>query len=238
MMLLCPVRPGEDNEELRFALRSWQQNLHIASGLTLVTVGYKPDWLTPDHHVHGNLQSTSAANVWDNIRLASEWAADSDGVWRYDNVLYMNDDFFCMDPMASVLPVKRNLTLAQHVAVSREYGGVEWEASLDLTASWLSDLGYTHPDSYEVHRPLLAQPEPMLLAMEEWSGGLTGVIPQWRTVYGTLSGVEAYPVPDVKLSETVTGIGSPWISTSKASWRKWQQGIRKRFQKPSRWETY
>lgn len=230
-LLILPVRPGDDNEELRYAMRSWQQNLLLPDGIELVTVGYKPDWLAPDHHIHGNLQGSGEANVWDNIVLASDWAIG------HEEVLYMNDDFYCMDPMSSVLPVKRNLTLAQHVALSREHGGVEWEASLDLTASWLSDLGYTHPDSYEVHRPLLASPDSMSGALARWDGGLDGVIPQWRTVYGTLSGVESYPVPDVKLGRSVTGIGSPWISTSDASWRKWRRAISQRFQKPSRWET-
>jgi hypothetical protein len=234
MMLLCPVRNGEDNEELRFSMRSWQQNLLLPDGLELVTVGYKPDWLEPDHHIYGNRYSRSEAAVWDNIVLGSEFAADRGDV----EVIYMNDDFYCMDPMSSVLPVKRDLTLGQHVVLSREHGGVEWERSLDLTALWLSDLGYTHPDSYEVHRPLLASPDRMSGALARWDGGLEGVIPQWRTIYGALSGVEAYPVPDVKLSDTVTGIGSPWISTSDASWRKWGPAIRRRFQKPSRWETY
>lgn len=233
-LLICPVRPGDDNEELRFAMRSWQQNLLLPGGLTLITVGHKPDWLTPDHHIPGNRYESVPAAVWDNVSEGSVFAVD-DGA---EEVLFMNDDFFCMDPMSSVLPVKRNLTLAQHRALYPEQSGLWWTRSLDLTASWLSDQGYAHPDSYEVHRPLLASPQAMLSALDTWEGGMEGDLPQWRTVYGVLNEVEAYPVPDVKLGPEVTGIGSPWISTSDASWRKWQQAIRRRFQKPSRWENY
>ena len=28
-LLICPVRPGDDNPELRYALRSWQTNLVV-----------------------------------------------------------------------------------------------------------------------------------------------------------------------------------------------------------------
>ncbi len=42
MLLICPVRPGDSNEELRYAARSWETNLHLGSDLRLMTVGYKP----------------------------------------------------------------------------------------------------------------------------------------------------------------------------------------------------
>lgn len=230
--LILPVRPGDENEELRYALRSWQQNLLLPSGHDLVTVGYRPKWLVPDHHIEGNRYPSIQNAVWDNVVRGSEFAAGRGD----ETVIYMNDDFFCMDPMESVLPVRRNLTLAEHCALFPNQGGLWWARSLALTASFLSGLGFPHPDSYEVHRPLLGSPEHMLVALAEWDGGMAENIPQWRTVYGVTQGVEAHPVPDVKLGPKASGIGSPWISTSDLSWRKWQRAISDRFQKPSRWE--
>ncbi len=231
MILFCLVRPGDENEELRYAMRSWQQNLDLPGGLTLVTVGYKPAWLTPDHHIDGNRHSSLTANVWDNVRLASEW-------FVYEGeALYMNDDFFCMDPMTGVPVVKRNLTLDQHIDQSPGLENNWFGRSLDLTARWLASEGYPHPDSYEVHRPLLARPRGMVSALDRWTGGLEGDIPQWRTAYGVLNEVEAHPVVDGKLSDKVTGIGTPWLSTSDQSWPKWRRAISMRFQKPSRWES-
>lgn len=230
-LLICPVRPGCNNPELRYALRSWEANLHLPGGLDLITVGYKPDWLSPDHHIEGNFYTSVPLAVWDNIRLGAEFAA-SKAKWKED-VVFMNDDFFCLDPVGSILPVKRDVSLAEHAAKS---GTLWWGQSLRLTASWLADRGYPSPDSYEVHRPLVANPHDMVSALDQWDGGFTGPIPQWRTLYGVLNKVDAHPVADCKLGAGVTGVGSPWVSTSDQSWRRYAVWIKDCFQKPSRWE--
>lgn len=234
-LLICPVRPGDSNEELRFAMRSWEQNL-VLPDLRLMTVGYKPAWLEPDWHVDGNRFDSVALAVWDNVRLGTAEAVQ----FGVDSAVYMNDDFFCMDPVGSVLPVKRDINLAQHVGLFPKGASSWWSRSLDLTASWLASEGFPHPDSYEVHRPLLASPGEMLEALSRWREGVehwtTDMVPQWRTVYGTLAKVDAYPVVDAKLSMKATGFGTPWVSTSDQSWRRYASIMRSRFQKPSRWE--
>lgn len=234
MLLICPVRPGDSNEELRFALRSWETNLHLPGGLELWTVGYCPTWLAPDRHIDGNRHKSVALAVFDNVALAARQAA------AYDEVVFMNDDFFCLDPVGAILPVKRDITLAEHVAKFPERAGLWWPTSLRLTASWLAEQGFPHPDSYEVHRPLLASPAGMDEALSRWNGGsihwTPDTVPQWRTAYGILNEVEAYPVADVKLGRSITGVGTPWVSTSDETWRIYQRDIKRRFQKPSRWE--
>lgn len=232
MLLICPVRPGDKNEELRYALRSWETNLVLDGGLHLLTVGYQPSWLAPDTHIDGNARDSMPLNVWENVRLGAEHALEL----RLDEVVYMNDDFFCLDPVGKILPVRRNCTLAQHLSQFPPNAGAWWPKSLHLTASWLSDLGFPHPDSYEVHRPLLASPSGMIEALSRWDGGFEGPIPQWRTAYGVLNKVEAHPVGDAKLSLRQTGVGTPWVSTSDQSWRRYAAEIKRRFQKPSRWE--
>ena len=115
MLLICPVRPGDTNEELRYALRSWETNLHPVQQwderLSLMTVGYKPSWLNPDEHVEGNRYTSMPLAVFDNVRLGAE-AADMCG----ESVVFMNDDFFCLDPVGAVLPVRRNATLDENRA--------------------------------------------------------------------------------------------------------------------------
>lgn len=233
MLLICPVRPGDTNEELRFSLRSWEENLHLGTPLQLMTVGYQPSWLNPDIHIEGNRYKSMPLAVFDNILLGSETAA-----LRTNEAIYMNDDFFCLDPTGAILPVRRNCTLAEHIAKFPANAGLWWPRSLALTASWLAEQGFPTPDSYEVHRPLPASPRAMFEALSRWDGGMTDTVPQWRTVYGTINKVDAHPVRDVKI-ETVRGgghIASPWLSTSDQSWRRYAPAMRKRFQKPSRWE--
>ncbi len=232
MLLICPVRPGDNNEELRFALRSWQENLHLGSDLELMVVGYKPTWLEPDHFHTGNIYKSMPLAVFENVRFGAQMAVE--GGW--EDAIYMNDDFFCLDPVGAILPVRRNCTLAEHIAKFPGNAGLWWPKSLRLTASWLAEAGFPHPDSYEVHRPLLCQPQGMLDALNRWDGGMDDVVPQWRTAYGVLNKVDAYPVHDAKLSTKQPGVGTPWVSTSDESWRRYALPIKKRFQKPSRWE--
>lgn len=231
MLIICPVRPGDRNEELRFALRTWETNL-ILGGLELMTVGHCPDWLNPDVHVSGNRFSSMPLAVFDNVRLGAEAALDRGA----GEVVYMNDDFFCLDPVGSILPVRRNCSLAEHIA-SAGGSGMWWSRSLRLTASWLDEQGWAHPHSYEVHRPLLADARGMLKALDQWGAtDKADMVPQWRTIYGVLNEVHAYPVIDAKLGPRQTGVGTPWVSTSDQSWRRYGSLLVKRFQKPSRWE--
>lgn len=234
-LLICPVRPGDSNEELRYAMRSWETNLHPVDspyGLRLMTVGHKPPWIEPDMHVPGNRYKSMPKAVFDNVRLGSEFALES----GWGQAVYMNDDFFCLDPVGLVLPVKRNCSLAEHIAKSPENAGGWWPKSLRLTASWLAEAGFPHPDSYEVHRPLAASVRDMFEALSRWDLDSNDLVPQWRTVYGVLNEVDAYPVIDAKLSARATGFGTPWVSTSDQTWRRHAIEMRKRFQKPSRWE--
>ncbi len=241
MLLICPVRPGDENEELRYAIRSWETNLHPVQqwdeDLTLMVVGHQPPWLRADLYVPGNRFKSMPLAVFDNVRLGAEAAIDYglDG----NSVVYMNDDFFCLDPVGAILPVRRNATLAEHIATTPAGHGHWWGTSLRLTASWLEGEGFPHPDSYEVHRPLLASASGMIEALGRWDWDeslRTGIVPQWRTAYGVLNKVDAHPVYDAKLSQRQTGVGTPWISTSDQSWRRYAPAVKKRFQKPSRWE--
>jgi hypothetical protein len=231
-LLICPVRPGDSNEELRFALRSWQTNLVPEDGLELMTVGYKPTWLEPDHHVEGNRHTSVPLAVFDNILLGSEEAMRHH---NYDTI-FMNDDFFCLDPTASVLPFRRNCTLEAHLAQFPVNAGLWWPKSLRLTLSFLREAGYPQPWSFETHRPLSGLPSGMFEALSRWDRGMGDTVPQWRTLYGVLNEVEAYPVGDVKLGLASDGYGTPWVSTSDQSWRRYAAGIKKRFPETSRWE--
>jgi hypothetical protein len=239
-LLICPVRPGDSNEELRYAIRSWQTHLHLGSPLTLLTVGYKPTWLEPDHHVEGNRHASMPLAVWDNILLGTEEAIRLST--NDEDALYMTDDFFCLDPVGCVLPVRRNVSLAAQFANYPANTSHWWPKSLRLTASWLAEQGFPNCDSFECHRPLIARPSAMYEALLRWEAvrgdDTSGAIPQWRTVYGVLNEIEAYPIQDAKLSTTSSsGVGTPWISTSDHSWRRYAQSIKKRFPETSRWEV-
>lgn len=231
-LLICPVRPGDSNEELRYAMRSWETNL-VLPNLTLLTVGHKPAWVQPDYHVEGNHYPSVPHAVFDNVRLGSRAAANM----NYDEAVFMNDDFFCLDPVGVILPVRRNCSLAQHLAQFPPNAGLWWPRSLRRTAEWLTEQGFPDAPSYEVHRPLVVSPRGMVKALNQWGEtAREDTVPQWRTVYGVTQRVDAHPVEDAKLGGRLTGVGTPWISTSDQTWRRYAASMRARFPEPSRWE--
>lgn len=229
MLLICPVRPGDSNEELRFALRSWETNLDFGTELDLWTVGHKPPWLAPDRHIEGNRYDSMPLAVFDNIREGARAAE------RHRSVVFMNDDFFCLDPVGAILPVRRNVTLREQLKQFPPNAGMWWPRSLRATLDWLNAKGVGEPLSYEVHRPLICNPAQMRDALDEIDIGDT--VPQWRTVYGNLYAPDAYPVQDCKLGLASTGFGTPWVSTADQTWRRYAGEIVPRFQKRSRWES-
>lgn len=228
-LLVCPIRPGDHNPELRFALRSWEQN--IVGQHDLMTVGYCPSWLKPDHHIEGNRFTSVPLAIWDNIRLASRAVKD-----YTDEAIYMNDDFFCLKPTERIVPVRRDISLREHLAIFPQNVGAWWPKSLHTTLEFLEDRGHIDPPSFELHRPLIADPALMYWATEQWFGDLAGPIPQWRTIYGVLNEIEAEPTHDVKLGIAKTIPDPDWISTSDGIWRRYETRIMSRFRKPSRWE--
>ena len=237
-VLICPVRKGDSNEELRYAIRSWETNLILETGLQLWTVGYCPTWLNPDRHIEGNAYESMPHAVFDNV-LTAAVVADDEGE---DEVVFMNDDFFCLDPVGELLPVKRDVSLRSQLSTFPHGVGTWWPRSLLATLDYLAEQGFEDPDSFELHRPLVANPRVMAEVLGAWvdSAGYhledIDTVPQWRTVYGVMGKVEAYPARDAKLSAKQRGVGTPWVSTSDQSWRVYSASIRKRFQKPSRWE--
>ena len=231
-LIICPVRPGENNEELRYALRSWEMNLLLEDDLILMTVGHNPNWLSPDIHIKGNRTDSMPLAVLDNILMASEHAVEL----GHREVIYMNDDFFCLDPVGKVMPVRRNVSLKEQLGVFPRGTSLWWPTSLQLTIKVLAELGHENPHSYEVHRPLPADPAKMVSALTPWHSLTTAIVPQWRTLYGVLNEVEATPVADVKVAAVTPAYGSPWVSTSDQSWRKHAPDLMRRFPEKSHWE--
>lgn len=236
MLLICPVRPGDYNPELRYAMRSWEENLiYPDDGLELWTVGHEPLGVVADRHIKGNRFASAPRAVFDNILLASEAAAEA----GYEEVVYMNDDFLCLDVSGPLVPVRRDESLRVHRSTFPVDTSGWWPVSLSYTLSWLEDRGFMDPPSFEVHRPLVASPALMRDALR-MVDTTNDVLPQWRTVYGVVNGIRATPVHDVKVlgptHPTNRAYSSGWLSTSDSLWRFYKQDMERRFQKRSSWE--
>lgn len=230
--LMYLVRPGDHNPELQYSLRSVQRNL-LMPDLNLVTVGYCPRWLKPDYHVPGNNLSTSPENVWDNVKIGCEAYS------TLDEVIVMNDDFFILDPATSVVPTYRG-TLDAHLATLGPNKSTWWARSMLFTEQVLAGEGIEDRKSYDLHRPFPVNPAAMADSLKAVEGKYGGwlVPPQWRTIYGNMTQMEAYQVDDVRLRRNGAGVplGTGWVSTSDEVWRAYQGPISRFLSEPSRWE--
>lgn len=208
---LCPIRPGERNEELRIALRSWVANGNLTEADTLWVVGYRPRWLKGVRHLPGNrFAGSKQRNVWDNIRIACEHPD------MPEQVVIVNDDFVITEP-ADVTEIAYRGTLDDHIA-SLKNRGSWWIESLTSARDYLRGRGIDEPLSYELHRPILVDVARMEQALREAAWHSPDNPPQWRTVYGNRWNICGTMQPDGKIyRRTTTAPTTPFWSTTDQS---------------------
>lgn len=225
MDIVCPCRPGDVNEELRLAIRSWQTNLTFDR---IWIVGHKPSWLTNVEFIPGNRCTSGHANVYDNIRLASEHPDIS------DHFLAMNDDFFVTAPVIDIKTFYR-CTLDEHLNIPRVKRGGWWKDSLETTRVCLQAHGIAEPLSYELHVPLPVDKAAMAQTLEQFQYVTPDNPPQWRTLYGAMNHIGGKQRADVKAYHGGT-IGQPHHSTTPRSFPAYADELAEMFPEPSRYE--
>lgn len=223
MDIVCPVRPGDDNDELRLAIRSWETNLVFDR---LVIVGYKPSWLQPDLFIEGN-HAGYHANVYNNIRLA----CDCDDV--ADQILVTNDDFHVTSPTTPE-PMFRCL-LAEHLTIPRVKRGGWWKQSLETTMVCLQAHGIADPISYELHTPFPASKQLMAQTLTRFQHVTPTNPPQWRSLYGNTHHIGGRQADDVKTTQAGK-IKKPYHSTDDRFFPCFKAELEAMFPQPSRYE--
>lgn len=185
------VRPGDDNEELRYSIRSLQNlpvdNVHI--------VGYKPQWLHGVNHIpveQTEINSAKQLNARRNM-LAAMHSRDID-----DEFVLMNDDFYVMKPQ-SKLPNYHQGTEQQvfeNLAPGLRHTP-HWHG-FRATLTVLRDFGYDNPLCYSLHVPIVIKKDFYVEAMRITAPPhfTSSLAPHVRTVYGNLAqlGGEYMPV--------------------------------------------
>lgn len=224
---VVPVRKGE-NEELRYAIRTWVRNGGLGKKDRLIVVGHLPQWLVGVEHLPGNLQYDAARNVYDNVRIACE-AVEGE-------VVMMNDDFFLIRPV-DVRAVRYRGTLDDHLALTNPNTG--WGKSLLATKRYLASAGITDPLSYDLHRPLLVETKRMAEVLEDARDEHPLFPPQWRTLYGNMYDIGGTQALDGKVS-TKNGVckAHDVLSTTDEMWavHPAAASVRRTFTKPSPYE--
>ena len=224
MDVVYVVGPWDENEELRFSLRSLAANVpHDRVWIA----GHLPSWAAGVGHIPvGRRPSrfkSSTANLLAACRhldVSAEFA-------------YFNDDFFAVTP-AEDIPVRHRGPVGDVLAAVPHS---HYRMGAIATARLLREHGVDRPLSYELHMPMRVDKARMAKAIE-----LGRSIPALhkRTLYGNLAGAGGEQVPDCKIHDRHTRIppGAVWASTTDESFACGAAGaqIRALFPEPCRYE--
>lgn len=224
-----PVRPGNSNDELKFALRSIAMNLPHGR---IWFVGFKPSWVTNVEYIDGgNSAPWPRANLYNNVLLACRYPGVS------DDVLIFNDDMFVIGPLDSV-PILYRGTLADQLQKVTRRAGTKgwWQESLLATLACLQAAGYPDPLSYELHTPLPVKREAMAQTLARFADVTPHNPPQWRTLYGVTNSIGGEAGRDCKALRPGP-LGRPFHSTEDLSWRYFRARFLQLFPEPSPYET-
>lgn len=156
------VKDTPTNEELRYSLRSVEQNWKCRN---VVFYGGCPDGLTPDKHYKVEQNQSSK---WKNVRKMMKEAFQNNELT--ENIWIFNDDFFIMKPGLEDMPPQYNGELFAHInRVEQRHRGsqTEWTKLLRDLAFALMYAGKGRLN-YEVHKPMLINRKKALVVLDKF----------------------------------------------------------------------
>ncbi|MCM1964835.1 hypothetical protein [Streptomyces sp. G1] len=225
--LVVPLRESKNNQQLRYALRSWAENLPHGR---VWLVGYRPYWTAEVEHIPTVQAGTKYQNTTAAVRAACEHPDVS------DRFLLVNDDFFTMRELDEMPVLHRGpVREVERYYASRHSGS--YLTGMRETRALLEGLGHPEPLSYELHVPLTVDKAGMLAALDAGRG--LDVVHK-RTLYGNLAGLGGRRIEDVKVMHRGPKFdrGAEFISTMPDAFANGMVGglIRRRFPRACRYE--
>lgn len=232
---MIPVREGEHNEELRYALRSIAA--HVPHR-TIWLAGHRPSWVRGVGHIP---VPQVAGRKWANTRANRAAACQHPEV--AERFVLWNDDMFALQPVGEI-PVWHRGPVTAVIGDYRQNGQVGWTrnpylSGLLSTLTWLRARGHDEPLSYELHVPLPVHKT--LFADTLRLAETLGVeAPHIRTLYGNLHQLGGTEIGDVKIMDraTLPPANAVFVSTSDHVFNHGAVGqwIRRRLPQPCRYE--
>lgn len=222
------VGPGNDNEELRYSLRSLAANLPHER---VWIAGHRPDWVSDTvGHIPASQMRSRFQNSTGNMRAACEHEEVA------DEFVYFNDDFFVMEPVETI-PVMHRGTVDEVTAVTRSS---LYRRGGQATALLMKRLGLADDGpllSYEVHAPMTIGKARMLEVLDKGAG--LPVLHK-RSLYGNYWRLGGERITDVKVHTRDGQVpDGPFVSTSDDAFAHGLVGdlIRETLPDPCRYEA-
>ena len=241
MKYIYQVRMGDDNEELRYSLRSLEKN---APEGEVVIGGYMPNWINPKAVTY--VAVPQAPNkTFKGRNAATILKRVLEVIDHHERWVMMNDDFFILRPVETFAPL-HNGNLYEAAKRSRQVASGQMENDLgepirvpgigyvqefphadtmDYAAALLEARGYKNPLNYGIHVPLPVDPALLQIA-DKWIddnypsyragvGNNHRWTARWKAIYGNMFQIGGEQIEDVKIYDRDTSIprGSDFVST-------------------------
>lgn len=176
-------RSGE-NEELRYSLRSLEQNM--PSGKVWI-IGNRPIW-----YIGNLIYVKDIGGKFDNIRNCIEIAANNSEI--SDNFILMNDDFFALKKI-NKMPILHGGLLKDKIKRYKELRmPSKYIKLLELTYQQLVQNNILDPIDYDIHVPMEMNKNKLKESMR------IAYFP--RSAYGNFANVGGLQIQDVKIYGT------------------------------------
>lgn len=232
------VRPGERNEELRYAIRSVEANLSNVRSVSVA--GHRPAWLNC-HHIWRAQREAPHLNALANLKAALTCSTLT------ERIAVFNDDFYVMAPLERV-PLQHREPLAITAMFSRHERGASSPRTIALqdTLDLIRRIGVVSPFCFDLHTPIVVDRSELAETLDiiaaytaHWDDERRARI-LWKTVHANLWNTRSTYSPDVKVRD-LTPLDvwpSPFLSTTDLSFNYGAVGahIRTLFPTPSRYE--
>lgn len=222
------VKEAYDNEELRYSLRSVDQNLPHRN---VWIYGIPPCGIRVDHTARFNQVGRTK---WARVRSMFEKLALNSSL--SDNFVLMNDDFFIMKPI-NELKNYYGGSLQERINVIEDHfnGPNSYTMRLRRTNEQLKKLKLT-TKNYELHIPMIVNKEKFLEQLDLYAGQ-NGAS---RSFYGNTYKIGGTKTKDVKVYDLDGDFdhNTTFLSTSDSSFYFGEVGkfIRSKFPNKSRFE--
>lgn len=227
------LKDEPENEELRYSLRSIEQNWQYRN---VWFCGGCPETLKPDRHFAlKQEQFVKWDRVRDMIRKVCQNDEISDSFWLF------NDDFFVLKPMPEEIPPQYNGELIPYIErIEKKHNGQsdDFTRRLREANDTLKKAGYTTLN-YEVHKPMLINRKKALEVLDKFPD-----TPAFRSLYGNYFSIGGVDKHDMKIKllnyNKMYLVQAAWefLSTSDNSFNFGEIGVfvREKFNKKSRFE--